>query len=155
MTPGERTGEGAPLPVGPDLTDEGSLADDLMPLPERRPPLSPDEEMPPESDAAVIILDTPDLSLPESLQQMIEPGMDQGLAAYGYAGEYDQGEYTGEYDQGGYENYGLDDLYAYGGEPSYEYEEYDQGDGGYEDEGGTYAYEEPSYEYEEYEEVYA
>jgi hypothetical protein len=139
---------GPPVEAGPDLSGDGSLVGDLTtaPEPERVVPL-PGEEVLPEADAAVIILGTPDLSAPESVDQMIEPEIDQGIVAYADEGSYDQGSY----DQGG--SYSLDDLYA-SEEPVYEYEEYDEG-GGYESEGDTYAYDEPSYEYEEYVEEYA
>jgi hypothetical protein len=133
----------------PDLSGTGSLVDDLMTAPEpgRVVPL-PGEEVLPEADAAVIILGTPDLSAPQSADQMIEPEIDQGIVAYGDEGAYDQGSY----DQGEYagSDYSLDDLYA-SEEPVYEYDEYGEGGGDeYEGEGDTYAYEEPSYEYEEY-----
>jgi hypothetical protein len=117
------------------------------PEPGRVVPL-PGEEVLPEADAAVIILGTPDLSAPQSADQMIEPEIDQGIVAYGDEGAYDQGSY----DQGEYagSDYSLDDLYA-SEEPVYEYDEYGEGGGDeYEGEGDTYAYEEPSYEYEEY-----
>jgi hypothetical protein len=141
---------GPPVEAGPDLSGDGSLVGDLTtaPEPERVVPL-PGEEVLPEADAAVIILGTPDLSIPESADQMIEPEIDQGIVAYADEGAYDQGSY----DQGEYagSDYSLDDLYA-SEEPVYEY---DEGGGGYESEGDTYAYDEPSYEYSEYVEEYA